>query len=152
MTLETVRAQLARCAPDLRVIVTEARSATVAEAAAAHGVAPERIAKTLCLRAGGDPFLLLASGTARLDNRKVKDRFGAKPRMLDAAETEALTSHPVGGVCPFGLPAPMTVHCDESLRPYDEVIPAAGAPDAALRIATDRLLDLTGADWIDLCK
>ena len=116
------------------------------------GVEPAQIAKTICLRVGDTVMLVVASGTARLDNRKFKDRFGAKPRMLDAEEALAATSHPVGGICPFGLPAPLPVYCDISLRAFDEVVPAAGATNAAVRLAPERIAALTGAEWVDVCQ
>jgi prolyl-tRNA editing enzyme YbaK/EbsC (Cys-tRNA(Pro) deacylase) len=124
----------------------------VALAADAHGVLPAQIAKTICLRVADRTMLVVTSGTARLDNRKFKDRFAGKPRMLEAAEVVAATSHPVGGVCPFGLPAPLPVYCDLSLREFDEVVPAAGATNAAVRIAPQRMAELTGAEWIDVCQ
>src|SRR5690606_23629100 len=139
MSLETVRAFFAQNAPDIEVIVTEESSATVDLAAAAHGVEPAQIAKTICLRAGDAAMLLVAAGTARLDNRKFKDAFSAKPRMLGAEDVVALTSHPVGGVCPFGLPGPIPVYCDVSLKRFTEVVPAAGAINAALRSPPERL-------------
>ncbi len=110
MSLDSVRAFFAAHAPDIDVIVTEASSATVTLAAEAHGVLPAQIAKTICLRVGERTMLVVTSGIARLDNRKFKDQFGGKPRMLDAAEVVEATSHPVGGVCPFGLPAPLPVY------------------------------------------
>lgn len=152
MSLLSVQAFLATHAPDLNVLVTEESSATVPLAAAAHNVEPEQIAKTICLRAGDMTMLVVMSGTRRLDNRKFKERFGAKPRMLDADEVFALTSHPVGGVCPFGLPSPMTIFCDASLKDFDEVIPAAGATNAAVRISPDRLATVTGASWVDISQ
>ena len=151
MSLESVRAFFHEHAPDIDVIVTEASSATVALAAEAHGVEPEQIAKTICLRAGDETLLLVTSGTERLSNRKFKDRFGGKPRMLDADTVLELTSHPVGGVCPFGLPAPLPVYCDMSLRRFDEVVPAAGATNAAVRLPPERVAALTGARWVDVC-
>lgn len=152
MSLESVRTFFAENAPDIEVIVTEESSATVDLAAAAHGVEPAQIAKTICLRAGEEAMLLVAAGTARLDNRKFKDAFATKPRMLGAEEVVALTSHPVGGVCPFGLPAPVPVYCDISLRQFDEVVPAAGATNSAVRITPQRLAELTGAEWVDVCR
>ncbi|MDP3321451.1 MAG: YbaK/EbsC family protein, partial [Bosea sp. (in: a-proteobacteria)] len=116
MSLDSVRAFFAAHAPDIAVIETKESSATVALAAAAHGVEPARIAKTLSLRVGERVVLVVARGDARLDNRKAKAVFGAKPRMLDLAEVEALTGHPVGGVCPFGLATPLPVYCDVSLK------------------------------------
>ena len=152
MSLESVRAFFAEKAPDIDVLVTEQSSATVDLAAAAHGVEPAQIAKTICLRAGDEVMLIVAKGTARLDNRKFKDRFSAKPRMLGAEEVVELTSHPVGGVCPFGLPSALPVYCDVSLKDFDEVVPAAGATNAAVRIAPERMAALVAADWIDVCQ
>jgi prolyl-tRNA editing enzyme YbaK/EbsC (Cys-tRNA(Pro) deacylase) len=152
MSLESVRQFFTQHAPDIAVLVTEQSSATVAMAAEAHGVAPEQIAKTICLRLGDDIVLLVAAGTARLSNRKFKDRFAVKPRMLGHDEVLAVTSHPVGGVCPFGLPATLPVYCDASLRPFDEVVPAAGATNAAVRIAPGRLVSLVAGEWVDVCE
>ncbi|MBA1143699.1 YbaK/EbsC family protein [Mesorhizobium neociceri] len=152
MSLESVRAFLAVHAPDVEVLVTEASSATVALAAAAHGVELAQIAKTICLRVGEQTMLIVAGGLSRLDNRKFKDRFGGKPRMLDADEVVAATSHPVGGVCPFGLPAPLPVYCDVSLRAFDEVLPAAGATNAAIRLSPQRMAEIVNAEWVDVCQ
>ncbi|BBK39207.1 cys-tRNA(pro)/cys-tRNA(cys) deacylase [Allostella sp. ATCC 35155] len=152
MSLQSVRAFLAARAPDIVVLKTAESSATVALAAAAHGVEPAQIAKTLSLRLGDRVVLLVARGDARLDNRKTKAAFGTKPRMLDAGEVERLTGHPVGGVCPFGLAHPLPVYCDVSLRAFAEVVPAAGSPNSALRIAPQRLADLAGAEWVDVCQ
>lgn len=152
MSVESVRAFLADRAPDLAVIELPTSTATVAEAAAAHGVEAGRIAKTLSLRVGERVLLVVARGDARLDNRKIKAVFGGKATMPGAEEVHALTGHPVGGVCPFGLKTPLPIYCDVSLRAFDEVVPAAGAINAAVRIAPDRLADLTGAQWVDVCQ
>ncbi|MGX8007849.1 YbaK/EbsC family protein [Mesorhizobium sp. ORM8.1] len=152
MGLESVRAFFAEHAPDVEVIVTEASSATVALAAEAHGVLPAQIAKTICLRVGEETMLVVTSGIARLDNRKFKDRMGGKPRMLGGDEVLAATSHPPGGVCPFGLPSRLPIYCDVSLEAFDEVVPAAGATNAAVRIAPQRMADLVGAEWVDVCQ
>lgn len=147
-----MRAFLAAHAPDLSIIETDASSATVALAAAVHGVEAEQIAKTICVRVGDRVVLIVASGTARLDNRKFKDALSGKPRMLDADEVLARTSHPVGGVCPFGLPEPLPVYCDISLKRFETVIPAAGAPNSAVKIAPERLASLVSAQWVDVCQ
>jgi Uncharacterized conserved protein len=152
MSLESVRAFLAEHAPDVEILEATTSTATVALAAAAHGVEPARIAKTLTLRLNGDAILVVMGGEARLDNRKYKDRFGAKAKMLDAAEVLAATSHPVGGVCPFGLPRPLRVYADVSLRAFDVVVPAAGDTHTALRVTPDRLVQLAGAEWIDVSQ
>jgi prolyl-tRNA editing enzyme YbaK/EbsC (Cys-tRNA(Pro) deacylase) len=151
MSLETVRAWLAAHAPDLELTEGHDSTATVADAAATLGVPAARIAKTLAVRAGAEPFLLVARGDARLDNRKCKAEFGARPRMLDPEETLALTGHPVGGVCPFGLAAPVPVYLDVSLNGFDLVYPAAGARTASVAVAPERLFALVGTRWVDLC-
>lgn len=151
MSLASVRAFFAENAPDIAVLELETRTATVAEAAAAHGVAPAQIAKTLSLRVGEQLVLLVTRGDARLDNRKAKAVLGGKVRMLDLAEVEAATGHPVGGVCPFGLIAPLPVYCDVSLKAFDEVVPAAGSTHSAVRIAPERMAALTAAAWVDVC-
>ncbi|KQZ50443.1 cys-tRNA(pro)/cys-tRNA(cys) deacylase [Rhizobium sp. Root149] len=152
MSLQSVKDFFAVHAPDISVIETEASSATVALAAEAHGVDPDQIAKTICLRAGDEVLLLVASGMSRLDNRKFRDRFGAKPRMLEADEVVARTSHPVGGVCPFGVAEPLQIYCDESLRRFELVVPAGGATNAAVKISPQKMAELTSAIWVDVCQ
>ena len=151
MSLDSVRAFLALQAPDIEILIHHGETATVGQAAAAHDVPHAAIAKTLSLKVGGQPFLLVTGGTARLDNRKAKDAFGGKVSMLGADEVLRLTSHPVGGVCPFGLAEPLTVYCDISLKAFDEVVPAAGSANSAMRIATERLASLSNATWVDVC-
>lgn len=151
MSLESVRSDLAARAPDLSVIVTEDSTATVQLAAEVHGVAPGQIAKTLAIRVGGEEFLLVTRGDARLSNAKAKAAFGGRPRMLGAEDVLRLTSHQVGGVCPFGLPSPLTIYCDSSLKIYDEVIPAGGSTHASVRLTVARLAELCGDRWVDAC-
>ena len=127
-------------------------SATVALAAEAHGVEPGRIAKTLSLRVGERVVLIVASGTSRMDNRKVKALFGGKPKMLGVDEVAEITGHEVGGVCPFGLRTPLPVYCDLSLQAFDEVVPAAGSTHSAVRIAPARMAELVEAEWVDVCQ
>ena len=151
MSLDSVRADLAARAPDLAVIVTEASTATVQLAAEVHGVAPGQIAKTLAIRVNDEEFLLVTRGDARLSNGKSKAAFGGRPRMLGAEDVLRLTSHQVGGVCPFGLPQPLRIYCDVSLKIYDEVIPAGGDTHASVRLPVTRLVELCGGRWADAC-
>lgn len=60
------------------------------------------------------------------------------------------TGHPVGGVCPFGLPRALRIFADVTLKKFDVVLPAAGATNAAVRITPDRLAQLVDATWIDV--
>lgn len=151
MTVESVRSFLETHAPDISIVELAASTATVEMAARGHGVEPAQIAKTLSLRIKDRTLLIVTAGDARLNNRKIKDVLGGKPRMLSADEVVAATGHPVGGVCPFGLATALPVYCDVSLKAFDEVVPAAGSTNAALRIAPARMAELVGAEWIDVC-
>lgn len=152
MSLESVRSFFAEKAPDLQLIELSTSTATVALAAAAHQVEPGQIAKTLAFRIGERHLLIVARGDARIDNRKIKQTFNGKAKLLDAETVLALTSHPVGGVCPFGLATALPVYCDISLRSFSEVVPAAGAIHSAVRISPTRMAELVDAQWIDVCQ
>ena len=152
MSQDSVRAFFPEKAPDISVIESPISSATVPLAAEAYGVEPGRIAKTLSLRIGERVILIVASGTSRMDNKKVKAQFGGKPKMLGLEEVAEITGHEVGGVCPFGLKAPLPIYCDVSLKAFDIVVPAAGSTHSAVRIAPDRMAELVGAEWIDVCE
>lgn len=152
MSLQSVREFFAARQLDIPIIELETSTATVALAAEAHGVAPGRIAKTLAFRLGeGRVILLVAAGDARIDNRKFKEVFG-KGKMLPADDVVALTGHPVGGVCPFGLAHPLPVYLDQSLQAYDVVLPAAGDVHTAVRIPVQQLADITAGNWVDVCQ
>lgn len=151
MSEASVRAWFAANAPDIAIIDQGVSTATVLEAAQALGVEPARIAKTLSLRVGDTVALVCARGDARLHNAKAKAALGAKPRMLGADEVEAVTGHPVGGVCPFGLAAPLPVYCDVSLQAFATVFPAAGSRTSSVELTPARLAQLTDATWIDIC-
>jgi prolyl-tRNA editing enzyme YbaK/EbsC (Cys-tRNA(Pro) deacylase) len=152
MSIESVRDYLSKVAPDLEIIEKQSSTATVAEAAQAHEVTPGQIAKTLSLRLKDEVILLILSGEAKIDNQKFKARFKGKAKMLDADEVVEWTGHPVGGVCPFGLPSDLKIFADVSLKKFDLVVPAAGATNAAVRVAPDRLAHLVGAEWVDVAQ
>ncbi|WP_447895039.1 YbaK/EbsC family protein [Vreelandella sp. GE22] len=152
MSVETVRSFLAEHAPDIEIVESNESTATVAEAAQTHGVEPGQIAKTLAFKVNEKPLLIVAAGDARIDNAKIREHFEGKATMLDADTVMELTSHPVGGVCPFGLAADVPVYCDESLKRFDEVLPAAGSGNSAVRIAPKRLAELVHAEWVDVCS
>lgn len=152
MSIESVRQFFAGKAPDIEIIELRQSTATVELAAQAHGVAPAQIAKTLSLRVGDEVVLVVACGDSRLDNKKLRQVLGGRPKMLSADEVSALTGHPVGGVCPFGLAQDLPVYCDERLQEFDFVLPAAGSINSAVRISPLRLAELTAARWVDVCR
>ena len=151
MSLATVRAFFAAHQIEMPIVELDLNTSTVALAAQAHGVEPGRIAKTLAFKlVDGKVFLLVASGDARIDNTKFKTAFG-KGKMLALDQVEALTGHPVGGVCPFGLATDLPVYLDRSLLAFDEVLPAAGSVNSALRISPQLMAELTQGQWVDAC-
>lgn len=152
MSLESVKEHLSKAAPELKILELEDSSATVALAAEALGVEPDRIAKTMAFWHDDAAILILSKGSGRVDNRKFKDRFQTKAKMLKVEEVIAQTSHPIGGVCPFGLPKPLKIYLDENLKAFDHVYPAAGSPHSAVKIDLDHLAEITEAVWVDVCK
>ncbi|SCZ79356.1 YbaK/EbsC family protein [Acidaminobacter hydrogenoformans] len=134
------------------IMELEDSTATVELAAAAHNVVPDQIAKSIALYAGDEKFLLVTSGMSRLDNKKFKATFKAKPRMMSAEDVLEATGHPVGGVCPFGLKTEMKICLDASLKRFDTVFPAAGAHNASIEISPERLKEITHGTWVDVCK
>ena len=135
-----------------RVIEPEVSTATVELAAAAIGVEPGRICKSLSFLIEDRPVIILAEGMARVNNKKYKAQFGKKARMIPREKVEEYIGHEAGGVCPFGLNSEVTVYMDESLRRWDVVYPAAGNDHSAVRLTPDELMMLSGAaGWVDVC-
>jgi len=153
MSFEKASAYLRKIGLEDRIIVPENSSATVELAAQAIGVKPGEIAKTLSFLTKKGPLLVLAEGTARVDNRKYKDTFHIKAKMIPGADVEEIVGHAPGGVCPFGIKEGIPVYMDESLRKYDVVYPAAGDDHSAVRLSVAELESAAGAiGWVDVCK
>jgi prolyl-tRNA editing enzyme YbaK/EbsC (Cys-tRNA(Pro) deacylase) len=152
MTAHTVKLHLDTLGLGLQVIEHDQSTATVALAAEAFGVEPGQIAKTLGFRlASGEAVLVVASGDVRVDNGKFKQVLG-RGKMLPHDDVVALTGHPVGGVCPFGLPAPLPIYLDRSLLAYDEVVPAAGGTSNGVYMSPKVLAQITQGEWVDVCS
>lgn len=153
MSLESVRKYFEdNKLTDLHILETAESTATVELAAKAHGVAPALIAKTMAFGLKDRQILVVTKGDARIDNRKFKDCFHEKAKMLDYEEVLEVTGHPVGGVCPFGLKNPMDIYLDVSMKEFEYVYPAAGSTNSAVKITPDRLQEVTSGIWIDVCK
>ncbi|MBN2897595.1 MAG: YbaK/EbsC family protein [Clostridia bacterium] len=152
MSLASVEKQFEEEKLDLKVILLEQSSATVPLAAAALGVEPNRIAKTMAFKVAEESVLVVTAGEGRIDNKKYKEFFGTKAKMLKADEVLEITGHPVGGVCPFGLKEPMKVYLDETLKVFDYVYPAGGTPNSAVKIGVEELEKVTNGVWTSVCK
>lgn len=135
------------------VIRLEASTATVADAASALGVEPGMIAKTMSFLQDDQPVLILTEGTARVENRKYKDTFHIKAKMIPFEEVEQWIGHAPGGVCPFGINDGVKVYLDESLRRFETVYPAAGDAHSAVKLTIPELEEVAGAvGWVDVCR
>lgn len=153
MSLENVQAYLSKWnrEKDIRLFTTS--SATVLEAAETLGVESQRIAKTLSFRKGNNAILIVAAGDAKIDNKKFKQAFSEKPRMLSPEEVLEKTGHAVGGVCPFGLTEDLPVYLDESLKRFSTVFPACGSSNSAIELTNEELYIYGNAvEWVDVCK
>ncbi|MDJ1121746.1 YbaK/EbsC family protein [Olsenella sp. YH-ols2217] len=136
-----------------RVKTFDVSSATVDLAAAALGVEPAAIAKTLSFYRGDRTILLLAAGDARVDNPKFKATFGTKAKMLRGDDVEQRVGHGIGGVCPFGVEDGCDVFLDRSLLAHDTVYPACGNAASAVRLTPEELASvLPDAEWVDVCR
>lgn len=153
MSLEKAEKYLEDRGMQDRVIRLEESTATVAEAAEALGVEPGMIAKTMSFLQDGQAVLILTEGTARIDNRKYKDAFHMKAKMIPFEEVEQWIGHAPGGVCPFGIRDGVEVYLDESLRQFETVYPAVGDDHSAVRLSVDELEQIAGAKgWVDVCN
>ena len=153
MSVGSVRDYLKSFGADDRILEFTVSSATFPLAAAALGTEEARIAKTLSFRDGDGCMLIVCAGDARLDNRKYRERFGHKAKMLPVEEVEELTGHGVGGVCPFALKEGVTVYLDRSLQRFDIVFPAAGSSNSAVRLSPEECFRFSrAAGWVDVCR
>jgi prolyl-tRNA editing enzyme YbaK/EbsC (Cys-tRNA(Pro) deacylase) len=152
MSLENVKKELESKNADIKIFRLDDSGATVDEAAETIGVDGDEIAKTLALHLNDEVIIIVMSGNSRIDNKKYRDTFHAKAKMLIPEEVEPLTGHPVGGLCPFGLNGSPKIFLDKSIEKHEFVYPAAGSPFYAFKIATDTLEKLTEAKWVDISK
>lgn len=128
-------------------------SATVEEAAAALGCEPKLIAKTMSFLVGEQAILILAAGDARVDNKKYKETFHQKAKMIPYDEVEFYIGHAPGGVCPFVIREGVDVYLDESLKRFALVYPAAGSGHSAVELSIPELEAHSGYKaWVDICK
>jgi prolyl-tRNA editing enzyme YbaK/EbsC (Cys-tRNA(Pro) deacylase) len=132
--------------PKFEVLEFEASTRTAEEAAAAIGCTVGQIAKSLIFRAAvtNRSVLVIASGTNRVDERKVEAVLGEAIKRADADFVRANTGFSIGGVPPVGHSVAPMVLIDESLIGFDVIWAAAGTPNAVFKLKPADLLELTG--------
>ena len=122
-------------------------------AAEAIGCEPERIAKTLSFLAQDKAILIVVAGDAKIDNRKYKEEFNEKAKMIPAEDVETKIGHAPGGVCPFGLNEEVDVYLDISIKRFSTVYPAAGSGNSAIELDLTELEKYSNSKkWVDVCK
>ncbi len=155
MAIEKVRGYFKTLGIEDRIMEFDVSSATVELAAQAVGVEGARICKTLSFKDGDDGCILVqTAGDTKIDNRKFKDTFGQKAKMLTAEEVVDFTGHAIGGVCAFGVDNPkVRIFCDQSLKRFETVFPACGSSNSAVEFTCDELFEFSKAEkWVDVCK
>ncbi|MDR0759956.1 MAG: YbaK/EbsC family protein [Treponema sp.] len=153
MSIDRVRSYLGRWNRDKDIIEMNVSTATVSEAASALGVIPARIAKSISLRIENSIVIIVTAGDMKLDNRKYRDRFGIKARMLSPEEALEMTGHAVGGVCPFALPPNVDVYLDVSMKRFQTVYPACGSDNSAIELTMTEIDEYSqNKNWVDVCR
>ncbi len=153
MSVNAVKVHLMKYGMLDRLMEFSISSATVDLAAAAIGCTPGEIAKTISLYSDDGCILIVAAGDTKIDNKKFKETFSIKAKMLQAEDVPELTGHPVGGVCPFAVGEKATVYLDESLKRFSYVYPACGAPNNCGKFTPQELERVSEcAGWVNVCK
>ena len=153
MAIERVREYLKKFGKDTDILVMDESTATVELAAQALGTEEARIAKSLSFYNNDNAMLVVVAGDAKVDNKKFKDKFGFKARMLAPEDTVKYIGHAIGGVCPFALPDNVEVYLDESMKRFETMFPACGSSDSAIELTLDELEKTSNyKEWVDVCK
>lgn len=153
MSLKNAKEYLKGTELENEIIILDESSATVELAAKALHCKEDRIAKTLSFLVGEQPILIVVSGESKVDNKKYKEKFHTKAKMIPYTEVESWIGHEPGGVCPFGVKQNVKVYLDESLKQYETVYPAAGSSNSAVKVSIAQLEQYSNyEDWIDVSK
>ena len=153
MAIEKVREYFKKFGIEGRIQEFSVSSATVELAAQALGVEGARIAKSMSFKVDDKTILIIAAGDVKIDNRKFKDEFHTKAKMLSPDEVSALIGHAVGGVCPFAVNDGVSTYLDESLRRFETVFPACGSSNSAIELTIPELEKYSNfTQWVDVCK
>jgi prolyl-tRNA editing enzyme YbaK/EbsC (Cys-tRNA(Pro) deacylase) len=131
-----------------------ASTRTAEEAAAACGTNVAQIVKSLVFRGSdsGRPYLLLVSGSNRVDEKSVGQAIGERLERPDARYVREETGYAIGGIPPIGHRAGLQVFIDADLLAFDVVWAAAGTPQAVFAVDPAALKTATGATVLAMRK
>lgn len=153
MSLVKVKEYFKKLGIENRIIEFDSSSATVSQAANLLNCKEEKIAKTLSFKLKDKVIVVVVAGDKKIDNKKYKETFLEKAKMLNYEEVETLTGHQVGGVCPFALNQDVLVYLDVSLKKFETVFPACGSSNSAIEVTIDELEKYSNfTKWVDVCK
>jgi len=151
--IERVKNYLDTLEEDLKIIEFDEGSTKTAQMAADQlGVAVGQIAKSILFLAKEEPILVVTSGDRKVHTSSLKKVIGAKPRMAKPDECIEITGFSPGGLCPFALKQPLRVLIDQSMDRFDQVYAAAGTANSAVPVTTEKLLDITGGELVQVCR
>lgn len=155
MSVEKVKEYLKKYGRENQIMEFDVSSATVELAAKALNTENARIAKTISFKSADEKCILVVmAGDKKIDNKKFKDTFGIKAKMLTPDEAFQMTGFAVGGVCPFAVDKNIvTVYTDTSLKRFDTVFPACGSSNSAIELTCDELFEISQSNgWVDISK
>lgn len=156
MAIDKVKEYFRKFGMEDKVMEFDVSSATVDLAAEAVGVEGARICKTISFLKpdSAGAILVQMAGDGRINNRKFKNQFGFKAKMLKPDEVVYYTGHAVGGVCAFGIERDdVDIYCDESMKRFETVFPACGSDNSAIELTNDELYKYSNAiGCVDICK
>jgi Cys-tRNA(Pro) deacylase len=138
---------------DATVVPMQMETPTVPAAAAALGVEPAQIIKTLVFLVKEAPVVVIASGDTMVDRRPLADRYGVGKKQVKLADAQTaldVTGYPVGGVPPFGHLTHPPVLLDRRIQGWDVVYGGGGDDRTLLRVTPTELAQVTRGDWISL--
>ena len=139
--------------PGFTVVEFDESTHTAQEAADAIGCQLAQIAKSILFRSvSGKPVLVIASGTNRVDEKKIRALLGEKIERASPNFVKETTGFEVGGVPPVAHEQPCVVYLDADLKAFRQVWAAGGTPNAVFAISVERLAELSGAIVADVAK
>ena len=149
---QKVQDALAARGMSLQVVELPDSTRTAIEAAQAIGCTVGQIVKSLVFKGkrSGKPVLVIASGSNRVDERKIEALLGEPLGKADADFVRQQTGFVIGGVPPVGHSQPLLTYLDADLLGYSEIWAAAGTPHAVFRLTPQELCELTAGQVVEL--
>ena len=136
-------------------VTPEDPTPTVETAAAAVGTTPDRIIKSVLFLIQDRPVLAIAGGLDPIDRRSIAAHFGVgrkQVKLAGAEVVERITGYSVGGVPPFGYPAPVDTLVDPAVLAQPFVYGGGGDHHTLIRLSPDEIQRVTNAEVLPLTE